>query len=1147
MATTQVFGIQFNTAQAQAALASLQQGVARVTSGIAKSFAAANARSSVALQGQAAAATRVINLFQDVQGKWRDASGNFYSKSQAAAIQQQAMAAARAAGAFQDIQGKWRSASGQIMTSSQLAARGLTNIGAVAGRARAGVGGLTGAFSSLGSVGGLAVGGLAIAIGAKLVGALVATGKAAAKAEDSFRSLEASANANGDGIVKSWKAVNSLFETNGGLVSKDAIADSIKNLRDYGYSFDEAVESVQRLIDRAAYNRQSHYDMSEAVRVTTEGIRNENSALSDATKISENLSVVLDKYAKSQNTTVEGLTRAQKAQATYNWLMRETASNAGDAKKKLDDTGGAFAKVGTSWDRFVETVGGELEPTFVAVSKAISSLLDGATWVVTKLRALDEGVLSLYNNAKRLIGLKTGAPAAGGSTVPAVPGKSPLPPMPANNSAIPPPPSNPRYPVETVDGPSRNTLNTRDNINQSLVDEKARRQREEDARKAAAGQLVILERGLAQQKALSEGELQHFRATQETKTAAINGQLKKQQLSQEEYARAVAGNEAALVREEERRRSDRIAALEKMQEVAKAASDPAKVADIETQLAAERAARTSSIEKIKKASIEANTEIFEAQQASASEARALSETALNARLDAERTVANAINDYDMAALDRLHEEKLISEDEYLTKALALKQRAIDQELSQQRTRLAYLAGLKPADKQDAAAIAAEQTKLTADVEASEKRKQQLIEETASKRRQAAIDLAKLQRELDQQLLEAEGQSFKAQAAEIDAWLAEKKVEFAALPAMLAKAEAVAARRKQNNAFDEQASLLGRASGAMSMYEQEIQQKVTAGTLTATRAEARLREERLKTLAIMEQQLAAAEAIATATGNPDQLEAIRRYRIEMQDLRNANDQFAISLREGLLSDINEGFNRILRDGEKVKDILRDIARNYLAKIADRQFDKGMDSLLESLTKAGKQEGAGNVMGSLGSDLASGFFSALQSGWSLVKGLFSSLPQYLTSALQGIGGFLKGLFSGVGSGGGWLSSLGSMFAGSFATGGLLQGPGTSTSDSILARLSRGEFVVKAASVGRVGVNTMRYINQYGRLPAFASGGGWALPSGGGSSGPTTVNTRVQPQVHITPEALLAGLRQSPEFAREIVSVVIGHGNSIKSAWA
>lgn len=55
----------------------------------------------------------------------------------------------------------------------------------------------------------------------------------------------------------------------------------------------------------------------------------------------------------------------------------------------------------------------------------------------------------------------------------------------------------------------------------------------------------------------------------------------------------------------------------------------------------------------------------------------------------------------------------------------------------------------------------------------------------------------------------------------------------------------------------------------------------------------------------------------------------------------------------------------------------------------------------------------------------------------------------------------------------------------SGGVLDGPGTKTSDGIIARLSRGEFVMRAAAVDKYGVAAMQRINM-GLLPRFHRGG-------------------------------------------------------------
>jgi hypothetical protein len=59
------------------------------------------------------------------------------------------------------------------------------------------------------------------------------------------------------------------------------------------------------------------------------------------------------------------------------------------------------------------------------------------------------------------------------------------------------------------------------------------------------------------------------------------------------------------------------------------------------------------------------------------------------------------------------------------------------------------------------------------------------------------------------------------------------------------------------------------------------------------------------------------------------------------------------------------------------------------------------------------------------------------------------------------------------------------GRYAAGGLIRGPGTGTSDSILARLSNQEYVIRAKSVRKYGLGFLDAINNM-RLPSFANGG-------------------------------------------------------------
>ena len=77
-------------------------------------------------------------------------------------------------------------------------------------------------------------------------------------------------------------------------------------------------------------------------------------------------------------------------------------------------------------------------------------------------------------------------------------------------------------------------------------------------------------------------------------------------------------------------------------------------------------------------------------------------------------------------------------------------------------------------------------------------------------------------------------------------------------------------------------------------------------------------------------------------------------------------------------------------------------------------------------------------------------------------------------------------------GWWSAIASAFSGvgGHATGGPIRGPGTSTSDSIPARLSDGEWVIQASAVSHYGHAFMDAINNK-RLRKLATGGPVSVP--------------------------------------------------------
>ncbi|TAA43835.1 hypothetical protein EAT51_00055 [Pseudoxanthomonas winnipegensis] len=147
-----------------------------------------------------------------------------------------------------------------------------------------------------------------------------------------------------------------------------------------------------------------------------------------------------------------------------------------------------------------------------------------------------------------------------------------------------------------------------------------------------------------------------------------------------------------------------------------------------------------------------------------------------------------------------------------------------------------------------------------------------------------------------------------------------------------------------------------------------------------------------------------------------------------------------------------------------------------------------------------------------------FDPFQDG---VKGLAENFAKTLKRMVADAtaANLLKALYGGGSQYTGTLSTLfGSSWG--FAEGGHVRGPGTSTSDSIPAYLSNGEYVVKADAVSKYGRGFFDAIN----ARRYASGGyvgGQGAPVSGGDRGVT-----VQIENHASPVSAQATTSQAPD---------------------
>jgi hypothetical protein len=209
-----------------------------------------------------------------------------------------------------------------------------------------------------------------------IVGFVNSTKQAVTEAEASYRGLEAVANYAGVGVGAAMKAAGDLAAD--GLMSTAEASKALQNLLSRGYSLDQAMSTLSRLKDAAAFNRQANLEMGEAVLNATEGLKNENSILVDNAGVTKNVAKMWEEYAKQHGLVAANLTTAQKIQAEYNGVMAETEAQVGNAAKASEGLQGQSARLNTTFNNLKVTIGEALTPAF-------QQLAEWGTWIINNV------------------------------------------------------------------------------------------------------------------------------------------------------------------------------------------------------------------------------------------------------------------------------------------------------------------------------------------------------------------------------------------------------------------------------------------------------------------------------------------------------------------------------------------------------------------------------------------------------------------------------------------------------------------------------------------------------------------------------------------------------------------------------------------
>ena len=187
------------------------------------------------------------------------------------------------------------------------------------------------------------------------------------------------------------------------LMDEADLNASIKNLLLYGYTAEQAADILNVLQDAAVGNRQASYSLSEAVRVTTEGIRMENSVLSDAAGVQKNISKMYEEYATRIGKSSDALTQAEKAQAVYNGIMAEASMFTGAAAKMASGYQGQQAQLNATNLEFSRTLGESMIPVLTQYSSLQLSITKGLTEFIKSHKGATSGIVTFITTLLAMI------------------------------------------------------------------------------------------------------------------------------------------------------------------------------------------------------------------------------------------------------------------------------------------------------------------------------------------------------------------------------------------------------------------------------------------------------------------------------------------------------------------------------------------------------------------------------------------------------------------------------------------------------------------------------------------------------------------------------------------------------------------------
>ena len=177
-----------------------------------------------------------------------------------------------------------------------------------------------------------------------------------------------------------------------GMIPLNNAVAAYKNLLSRYKDEETAIKMFKQIADAAAFGRQGHLSLGQAIQGTTEGLKNEMSQMVDNGGITKNLSVMHKEYAASIGKTVGQLTEAEKHQAEINGIMEESKHQVGDLAKLQNELAGELAKASAAGRDTAAAFGDAMEPAVSGVVVAYTGILQGTKEFISSSPGMVAGV-----------------------------------------------------------------------------------------------------------------------------------------------------------------------------------------------------------------------------------------------------------------------------------------------------------------------------------------------------------------------------------------------------------------------------------------------------------------------------------------------------------------------------------------------------------------------------------------------------------------------------------------------------------------------------------------------------------------------------------------------------------------------------------